>query len=96
MKPDKLSVSGSVMSNSLRPHRLWPTQAPWSMRFSRQEYWSGLPYLSPGDLPNPRHEPGSPALQADFLLSEQPRKPCDKLCEINHNGVINNDFHCKK
>ena len=37
-------------------------QAPLSMEFSRQEYWSGLPFLSPGDLPNPGIEPGSPAL----------------------------------
>ena len=41
-------------------------QAPLSMRFSRQEYWSGLPFPSPGDLPNPRIELQSPALQADF------------------------------
>ena len=45
-------------------------QAPLSMEFSRQEYWSGLPFPSPGDLPNPRIKPGSPALQADALLSE--------------------------
>ena len=42
-------------------------QAPLSMGFSRQEYWSGLPFPSPGDLPNPGIEPGSPALQADAL-----------------------------
>ena len=45
-------------------------QAPPSMEFSRQEYWSGLPFSSPGDLPDPGIEPGSPALQADALLSE--------------------------
>ena len=45
-------------------------QAPLSMEFSRQEYWSGLPFLSPGDLPNPGIEPGCPALQADSLPSE--------------------------
>ena len=44
-------------------------QAPLSMGFSRQEYWSGLPYPSPGDLPNPGIEPGSPALQADFFTT---------------------------
>ena len=43
-------------------------QAPLSMGFSRQEYWSGLPFPSPGDLPNPGIEPGSPALQADALF----------------------------
>ena len=45
------------------------------MGFSRQEYWSGLPFRSPGDLPDPGIEPGSPALQADALTSEPPRKP---------------------
>ena len=45
-------------------------QAPLSMGFLRQEYWSGLPFPSPGDLPDPGTEPGSPALQADSLLSE--------------------------
>ena len=47
-------------------------QAPPSMEFSRQEYWSGLPFPSPGDLPDPGIEPGSPALQADALPSEPP------------------------
>ena len=50
-------------------------QAPPSMGFSRQEYWSGLPFPSPGDLPNPGVEPRSPALQADALTSELPGKP---------------------
>ena len=45
-------------------------QAPLSMGFSRQEYWSGLPFPSPGGLPNPGTEPGSPALQADSLWTE--------------------------
>ena len=51
-------------------------QAPPSMGFSRQEYWSGLPFPSPGDLPNPGIEPRSPALQTDALPSEPPGKPC--------------------
>ena len=50
-------------------------QAPLSMGFSEQEYWSGLPFPSPGDLPNPGIEPRSPALQADALSSEPPGKP---------------------
>ena len=50
-------------------------QAPLSMEFSRQEYWSGLPVPSPGDLPDPEIEPGVPALQADSLLFE----PAGKL-----------------
>ena len=50
-------------------------QAPLSMGFPRQEYWSGLPFPSPGNLPNPGIKPGSPALQADPLPSEPPGKP---------------------
>ena len=50
-------------------------QAPLFMGFSRQEYWSGLPFPSPGDLPDPGIKPRSPALQADALTSELPRKP---------------------
>ena len=44
------------------------------MEFSRQEYWSGLPFPSPGDLPDPGIEPVSPALQADSLPPEPPEK----------------------
>ena len=50
-------------------------QAPLSMGFSRQGYWSGLPFLSPGDLPDPGIEPGSPALQADSLPFELQGSP---------------------
>ena len=50
-------------------------QAPQSMEFSRQEYWSGLPFPSLGDLPDPGIEPRSPSLQADALPSEPPGKP---------------------
>ena len=61
------------MSHSL----LWTVayQASPSMGFSRQEYWSGLPFPSPGDLPNQGIEPRSPTLQADALSSEPPGKP---------------------
>ena len=45
-------------------------QAPPSMGFSKREYWSGLPFPSPGDLPNPGIKPRSPALQADSLLTQ--------------------------
>ena len=60
---------------------LWPPgptvarQAPLSMRVSRQEYWSGFPFSSPRDLPDPGIEPGSPTLQADSLTSKPPQKP---------------------
>ena len=50
-------------------------QAPLSMAFPRQEYWGGLLFPSPGDLPYPGIEPWSPALQADSLLTEPPGKP---------------------
>ena len=52
-------------------------QAPSSMRFSRQEYWSGLPFPSPGDLPDPGIEPRSPTLQTDGLPSEPPGRVND-------------------
>ena len=47
-------------------------QAPLPMEFSRQEYWKGLPFPSPGDLPDPGIKPRPPALQADSLASEPP------------------------
>ena len=50
-------------------------QASPSMGFSRQEYWNGLPFPSPGDLPDPGIEPKSPTLEADTLTSEPPGKP---------------------
>ena len=50
-------------------------QVPLSMEFSRQEYWSGLPFPSPGDLPDSRMEPVSPALAGGFFTTEPPGKP---------------------
>jgi len=67
-----------VKVKSLSRVRLFATpwtvayQAPQSMEFSRQEYWSGLPFPSPGYLPDPGIKPGSPTLQADALPSEPP------------------------
>ena len=57
-----------------------------SMEFSRQEYWTGLPFPSLGDLPHPGMEPGSPELQADSLPSEPTGKPNvhTTLCKINN------------
>ena len=52
-------------------------EAPPSMEFFRQECWSGLPFPSPGDLPDPAIEPGSPTLQADSLLSEPEHRRID-------------------
>ena len=67
-------VSRSAVSDSVTQWTI-ARQAPLSMGFSKEEYWSGLPFPSPGDLPNPEIEPGSPALQADSLPSELPGKP---------------------
>ena len=54
-------------------------QAPSSTGFSRQEYWSGLPFPSPGELPNPGIESGSPTLQVDSLLYEPPGNPYEYI-----------------
>ena len=56
------------------------------MRFPRQEYWSGLPFPSPGDLPDPEIKPRSPELQADSLLPEVPGKPSNyfQVKALNH------------
>ena len=76
---DKKAFSSKM--KSLSRVRLFATpwtvayQAPPSMGFSRQEYWSGLPFPSPGDLPDSEIEPGSPTLQADALTSQPPGKP---------------------
>ena len=69
-----MKVSCSLVSDSASPSTV-AYQAPLSMGFSRQGYRSGLPFPSPGDLPNPGIQPGSPALQADSLLSKPAGKP---------------------
>ena len=61
-------------------------QAPPSMGFSRQECWSGFPFPSPGDLPDPGIEPGSPTLQADALPSEPPGK---QYCNTFNKDFLN-------
>ena len=58
-------------------------QALSSMGFSRQEYWSGLPFPSPGDLPDPVIKPRPPALHADSLPFELPGKPFTKVYTIS-------------
>ena len=70
-----LQFNHQVMSDSFMI--LWSIayQAPLSMGFSREEYWSGLPFPTPGDLPNPGIEPRSPRLQADSLPAEPQGKP---------------------
>ena len=69
-------------------------QAPLSIEVSRQEYWSGLPFPSPADLPNPGIQPRSPALQADSLPSEPPGKPIDSQCNAKNKYI--NKTHIEK
>ena len=78
----KWQADGIIRRSEVSSHvRLFATpwtaayQAPPSMGFSRQEYWSGLPCPSPGDLPDPGIKPRSSALQADTLPLEPPGKP---------------------
>ena len=76
----ELYKNGPVKAKSLSRVWLFATpwtvtyQAPLSMGFSRQKYWSGMPFPSPGDLPDPEIEAGFPALQVDALTSEPPGK----------------------
>ena len=65
---------------------LWTvaSQAPLSMGFPRKEYWSGLPFPSPGDLPNPRIKPQSPALQADSLPLSHQGSPMNIILVTNY------------
>ena len=73
----RLKVKVKLLSRVRLFATLWTVayQASLSMGFSRQEYWNGLPFPSPGDPPNSEIEPGSPALEADALTSEPPGKP---------------------
>ena len=74
-KKVNVKLSCSVMSDSFATPWTIACQAPPSMEFSRHKSWNGLPFPSPGDLPDPGIEPGSSPLQADSLLSESPGKP---------------------
>ena len=93
------SESHSVMSGSLRPHRLYLQ----SMEFCRPEHWSQQPFPSPGDPPNPGTEPRSPTLQVDSLPAEPQGKPKNtgvgslSLLQWNFpNQELNQDLlHCR-
>ena len=72
-----------------------------AMEFSKQEYWSGLPFPSPGDLPDPGIKPLSPKLQADSLPAEPLQKPCTFTQQSNHAKIKSTSncsppkaFHC--
>ena len=92
----KLASSSGVKVKSLSHVRLFATprnvayQAPPSMEFFRQEYWSGLPFPSPPDHPDPGIEPRSPALRADAV----PFEPLGKLQESSQLSQINNPNSC--
>ena len=73
------------MSNSFPTPWVAAHQAPLSMGFPRQEYWNGLLFPSPGDLPNPGVKPASPAMAGRFFTTEPPRKP---------NGRDNSHYNC--
>ena len=81
MTQDSLSLAGPFSLSEVKwilLSRVWPFETPWtiqSMECSRPEYWSGLPFPSSGDLPNPGIEPRSPDLLVDSLPSEPPGKP---------------------
>ena len=80
-EPYKVKVKVESLSHVQLFVTAWTVahQAPLSMGFSRQEYWSGLPSPSPGNLPDSGIEPRSPTLQADALTSEPPGKPSGSL-----------------
>ena len=69
----------SVVSDSFATPWIVAHQAPLSMGFPRQEYWSRLLFPSPGDLPDPGIKPASPALAGGFFTTEAPRKPVKGL-----------------
>ena len=83
MVPVLLLLSYSVMSYSVTPCTV-ACQTPLSMRFSRQEYWNGLLFPSPGDLPNPGIEAMSPALAGTFFIAESPGTQCGPYCVYNY------------
>ena len=102
---DLLLFSCQVMSDSFAT--LWTVahQAPLPMGFSRQEYWSGLPFPSPGDLPDPGIETMSPTLSGRFFTAEPPGKPLfTRLLSLSANTTLSSrlptwlhfsPLHCK-
>ena len=79
------------MSDSLEIPWTIAHKAPLSMGFPRQEYWNGLPFPSPEDLPDPEIELLSPALTGGFFTTESPGKPC--LLSLSHLLHSNNTGH---
>ena len=75
------------MSDSVIPRTI-AHQAPLSMGFPRQEYWSGLPFSSPGDLPKPGIKLEAPALAGGFFTTESPGKSPTDYSAIKKNGIL--------
>ena len=67
-------------------------QVPLSMGFPKQEYWNGVPFPSPGGLPNPGIEPTSPALADGFFTTEEPGKPSSQIVETKSHQVCRSNF----
>ena len=85
-------VSHSFMSDSATPRTI-VCQAPLSLGFPLQEYWSGKPFLSPGDLSNPGIYPMSPALQADSLPLSHQGSPLYLAVRSNYPCIQKNTEH---
>ena len=83
-------LSRPVVSGSLWPHGLYPARLLCPRGFSSQEYWSGLPYPPPGDLPDPEIDSRSSALQVDSWLAESPGKP--KNSGVGHLSLLQGIF----
>ena len=96
MKQDCIQSESEVTQSRLTLCDPWTVvgQAPLSMGFSRQEYWSGLPFPSPRNLPDPGIEPESPVLQADSLPSELPGNPSAPLNLLSI--FVENSFRAEK
>ena len=82
--------SGLVAKSCLTLANPWTVayQTPLSMGFSRQEYWSGLPFTSPGDLPNPGIEPRTPALEADSQQLSYKGRPMQHYLDIKKDEIM--------
>ena len=96
--PHQSESESEVAQSCLTLCDLWTVahQAPPSTGFSRQEYWSGLPFPSPGDLPYPGIEPRSPTLQADTLTSVPPGKPLNtKIQSLRKPLIETQNFRSK-
>ena len=89
-----MCVSHSVVSDSLQPQWTVAHQAPLSMEFSRQEYWSGLLFPSSEDLPEPGIEPRSPALQADYERPETPTLVYEYACIFLSSDLVQTHLIC--